>query len=81
MFKVEVIADSSGVWVGNGLRFESKEEAEQYSREDLISLLVWNDRNEAYTDTDSACEGMKPLTKPQAIDLIVEAISDTRRNT
>lgn len=29
-WKTEVIADSSGVWAGNGLRFETKEEAEGY---------------------------------------------------
>jgi len=35
-FKVEVIADSSGEWVGNQLRFATKEEAEAYGR-DLFS--------------------------------------------
>ena len=30
MYKVEVIADNSGEWVGNGLRFETREEAETY---------------------------------------------------
>ncbi len=29
-WKAEVIADSTGEWVGNGLRFETREEAEQY---------------------------------------------------
>jgi len=30
MFKAEVIADSSGVWAGNALRFETRKEAEEY---------------------------------------------------
>jgi hypothetical protein len=29
-FKPEVIADSSGEWCGNALRFATKEEAERY---------------------------------------------------
>jgi hypothetical protein len=32
-FKVEVIADSSGIWVGNGLRFDTREDAELYARD------------------------------------------------
>lgn len=34
-FKVEVIADSSGQWVGNGLRFETDAAAREYG-EDLF---------------------------------------------
>ena len=30
MFKVEVIADSSGKWVGNQLTFETEEEAREW---------------------------------------------------
>lgn len=29
-FKAEVIADNSGKWVGNSLRFATREEAERY---------------------------------------------------
>lgn len=41
-WKPEVIADSSGEWTGNGLRFETKEEAtanvrDLYSRWTLVS--------------------------------------------
>jgi hypothetical protein len=36
MFKVEVIADNSGKWCGNGLTFETREAAEKYAR-DLFS--------------------------------------------
>ncbi len=36
MFKVEVVADSSGKWVGNSLRFDTVEAAEAYARD-----LAW----------------------------------------
>lgn len=41
MYKVEVIADASGVWCGNALTFATAEEAEKYAV-DLFSrwLLV-----------------------------------------
>lgn len=32
-FKAEVIADSSGKFVGNGLRFATREAAEKYARD------------------------------------------------
>ena len=32
-YKVEVIADSSGTWCGNGLRFTTTEEAETYAKD------------------------------------------------
>ena len=32
-YKVEVIADNSGTWAGNGLTFETKEKAEEYARD------------------------------------------------
>lgn len=35
-YKAEVIADSSGQWCGNALRFATREEAEVYAR-DLFS--------------------------------------------
>ena len=35
-FKAEVIADSSGTWAGNGLRFATRAEAEVYAK-DLYS--------------------------------------------
>lgn len=31
MYRVEVIADSTGKWCGNGLEFATKEEAEEYA--------------------------------------------------
>lgn len=43
-FKVEVIADNSGIWAGNALRFETVEEAaayatDLYSRWTLVSQM------------------------------------------
>jgi hypothetical protein len=35
-FKVEVIADNSGKWAGNGLTFDTVDAAEAYAR-DLMS--------------------------------------------
>ena len=32
-FKAEVIADNSGVWCSNGLRFKTREEAEIYAKD------------------------------------------------
>lgn len=32
-FKAEVIADDSGTWAGNALRFATEEEAEMYVRD------------------------------------------------
>jgi hypothetical protein len=32
-YKAEVVADSSGNWVGNGLAFASRDEAEAYARD------------------------------------------------
>jgi hypothetical protein len=32
-FKVEVIADNSGRWCGNGLVFATRQEGEQYARD------------------------------------------------
>jgi len=37
MFKVEVVADSSGKWCGNGLTFPTVEEAEAYA----VDLAWW----------------------------------------
>lgn len=40
------------------------------SRELLIEWLIWNDRNGVYSDADSIAEGMNPLTKEEAINII-----------
>ena len=33
MYKVEVLADSSGKWAGNALTFDTRETAEEYARD------------------------------------------------
>jgi hypothetical protein len=54
-FKVEVLADNSGVWAGNLLRFDTIADAEAYAR-DLASrwLLVHDWR---VVETDESLEG------------------------
>jgi hypothetical protein len=45
MYKVEVIADNSGEWVGNGLRFDTKAAAEIYAFDLMMRwTLVRNTR-------------------------------------
>jgi len=39
MWKVEVIADNSGKWCGNAMRYETKEEAETAAK-DLASRWI-----------------------------------------
>ncbi len=52
MFKVQVIADSSGEWVGNGLKFDTVEKAREYAV-DLscrwILVTAWRVIDEAGT--------------------------------
>lgn len=43
-FKVEVIADSSGKWVGNAVRLATKEEAEAYGRDLAGRWMLVTDR-------------------------------------
>ena len=40
------------------------------SRDDLIAILVWNDRNGCYTDEQCAVEDMDPLTHADAVVLL-----------
>src|SRR5689334_16491422 len=48
----------------------------QVPREKILQALQWNDRNGCYTDRLAKMEGYEPLTKRQAIEMVVEAISD-----
>jgi hypothetical protein len=48
----------------------SKTNLNSLSRESLIKWLQWNDPNGVYSDADSIDEGMEPLTKDEAIELI-----------
>jgi len=39
-YKVEVIADSSGKWAGNGLTFDTKAEAEEYAKDLMFRWIL-----------------------------------------
>ena len=34
-------------------------------------VLEWNDRNGTYNDEDSEAEGLDPITKEEAIEIII----------
>lgn len=51
-------------------------DADRFTREYLLDMLQWNDRNGCYTDRLAEIEGFHPMTKEQAIEMIVENISD-----
>lgn len=60
----------------------------QISREKILQMLQWNDRNGCYTDKYAKMEGLEPITKRQAIEMVVETIDssvwrhdDVRRQT
>lgn len=53
-----------------------REALSRHSREYMIDMLSWNDRNGIFTDEDSIREGYKPMTKAQAVDLIVNIIDE-----
>jgi hypothetical protein len=50
----------------------TKEEMLQMSRETLIKVLEWNDPNGIYSDEDSEAEGLSPITKKEAIEIIIK---------
>jgi len=50
----------------------TKEEMLQMSRETLIKVLEWNDPNGIYSDEDSEDEGLSPITKKEAIEIIIK---------
>ncbi len=43
---------------------------ENWSRESLLDWLSWNDRNGIFTDKQSEAEGMEPMTKSEALEVI-----------
>ena len=49
----------------------TKEEMLQMSRETLIKVLEWNDPNGIYSDEDSESEGLSPITKKEATEIII----------
>ena len=49
-WKPEVIADSSGKWCGNGLRFATKEEAESNVRDLMMRWMLVRETRVVETD-------------------------------
>ena len=49
----------------------TKEEVLKMNRETLIKVLKWNDPNGIYSDEDSEAEGLDPITKEEAIEIII----------
>ena len=43
----------------------------EMNRETLINVLEWNDPNGIYNDEDSEGEGLSPITKKEAIEIII----------
>ena len=73
--KVLFINEIQSDWAQTGRKkgFKSDKapkKLEDLSREELIELLVTNDPNGTWTDSDSIAEGMSPLTKEEAISKI-----------
>jgi hypothetical protein len=52
------------------LRFELQD----WSRQDLISWLCWNDPNGVYTDEDSLREFDNRMSKEEGIEIVVRQI-------
>jgi hypothetical protein len=48
----------------------TKEEVLGMSRESLIEVLEWNDPHGIYSDEDSKSEGLLPITRQEAIEII-----------
>ena len=49
----------------------TKKEMLQMDRETLIKVLEWNDPNGIYNDEESEAEGLSPITKKEAIEIII----------
>jgi len=47
------------------------EEVIQMDRLELIDVLEWNDSHGVYSDKDSKIEGIDPITREQAIKIIL----------
>lgn len=47
-----------------------------WSRKSLLEWLAWNDRNGIFTDEQSKAEGMEPMTKNDAIELIKKIVTE-----
>lgn len=49
---------------------------ETWKRETLLDWLAWNDRNGIFTDKQSEDEGMQPMTKEEAIEVITRIVTE-----
>jgi len=47
-----------------------------WSRENLLNWLSWNDRNGIFTDKQSEAEGMQPMTKIEALEVINRIVTE-----
>lgn len=47
------------------------------SRDLLLSMLQWNDRNASWTDREADREGIQRATKREAVRAVVEIIKDS----
>ncbi len=56
-YKVEVIADSSGTWTGNALRYATKEEAEAEARDLAMRWTLVRDWRVVDTRTEEQPDG------------------------
>jgi hypothetical protein len=70
-FKPEVIADTSGKWCGNALRFAAREEAETNVRNQMTrwfavreTRIVVSDDPVNYRHVDGRLESLTSATKP-----------------
>jgi hypothetical protein len=60
---------------------EIRAEVQKLSRETLIDMLKWNDRNGVWTDEANAREGYKPLTKDEAVEWVVKFALESRHTS
>lgn len=49
----------------------TEEEVLKMDRETLIKVLEWNDPNGIYSDDLSTAEGYDPITKEEAIEIVI----------
>ena len=49
---------------------------ENWERETLLAWLSWNDHNGIFTDKQSEEEGMQPMTKEEAIEVITRIVTE-----
>lgn len=47
-----------------------------WKRETLLNLLAQNDRNGIFTDAQSEAEGMEPMTKAEALEVIERLLTE-----